>query len=55
MIMEMHAQPLMMVNVETAAVIADGHGLMATQLDINPRTLTADARQVLNNSSNDIS
>jgi len=44
----------MMVNVATTAMIADGHGLMTTQLNGTPRTLTVDARQVLNNSFNEL-
>jgi len=48
MTMVILAQHLMMVNVATVAMIADGHGLMMTQLSGTPRTLTADAKQVLN-------
>jgi len=53
MTMEIHALHLIKVNVATTAMIADGHGLMTTQLNGIPRTLTVDARQVLNNSFNE--
>jgi len=41
----MHVQPLMMVSAETTAMIADGHGLIATLQEQDPRTLTSDASQ----------